>query len=151
MPVAAIWAGTLFAVLLVAILFFVVPLFTIFGNTQTLNSDAYLITAAGLLLVWAFSFLFPFIDFCVLFVRSPALFKGKLLMPTPILFGCCIVGPLICILTMLDIITNSFAPALIDAGHWTLFVVAFMITSLAICGICAMLASAQASFENFEG
>lgn len=149
-PVVAIWIGTLFAILLIAIIFFVVPLFTIFGDPQTLNSGAYLITAAGLLLVWAFSFLFPFIDFCVLYIRSPKSFKGKLLMPVPILFACCFVGPLICILTIIDTVTNSFAPALIDNGHWTLFVVTFMIASLAICGIYSMMASAQASFENFE-
>jgi amino acid transporter len=150
-PVTAIWTGTLFAILLVVIIFFVVPLFTIFGNPQLLNSDAYLITAAGLLLVWAFSFLFPFIDFCVLYSRSSAMFKEKRLMPAPILLACCIVGPLICILTIIDTVANSFAPTLIDNGHWTLFVVTFMVVSLAICGIGSMFVNAQASFENFDG
>ncbi len=148
-PLTAIWVGTLFAIIIVAVIFFVVPLFTAFGNPQVLNSDAYLITAAGLLLVWAFSFLFPFIDFCVLYRRSPLSFQGRLLLPLPILLLCCIAGPVVCLLTIVDTIANSFAPALIANGQWTIFVLTFMVGSLFICGMASMVASAQATFEHF--
>src|SRR5437868_468248 len=72
-PANAIWTQTGISVVLTILIFFVFPLLTFLGNPAELTNKAYLATAGALLLVWAFSFLFPFVDLFIIFLHEPTI------------------------------------------------------------------------------
>ncbi|HXX79288.1 MAG TPA: amino acid permease, partial [Ktedonobacteraceae bacterium] len=124
-PVNAVILQTVLAVVVTLIIFFGLPSFSFLGlgNASDLTSKAYLVTAAALLLIWAFSFLFPFIDLGILILKgSKILGASTRILPTPVLLVCIVAGSFVCIATIVDTLLFSFAPALIPNNNWSLMV-----------------------------
>jgi amino acid transporter len=149
-PAHAIQFQTILGVIFTVIVFFVVPSLTFLGNPANLTNEVYLVTAAGLLLVWALSFLFPFIDLAILLSRgSKDLFKQRLMFPKPILAICIVIGPVVCIATIIDTLIYSWAPPLLTNTQWLTVVGTFTLICLTFCIVGSMFASSQAEFEGF--
>ncbi len=149
-PSHALLLQTGIALLYTALLFFVVPLFTALGNPVNLTVEAYTVTAASLLLVWAVSFLFPFVDVMVLSWRFPALFERQHLAPVPVLWGGSIVGMLVCFATIVVTLLSSWLPTLISTNDWWMVVGGLTLLWLVVCTISSMLATSEAHWEQWQ-
>lgn len=149
-PANAVWYQTGFSLIYTAAVFFVTPLIATPGNADILPFEAYSVTAASLLLVWAFSFLFPFADLLVLYVRDRRTLHAGRLFPLPFLLVLCVVGPLVCVLTIVITLIYSWVPALIDNGHWGYIVGGILVLCLLCCGIGSLFANSEAGWEEMQ-
>ena len=147
-PANAIIFQTLCAAGFTAVIFFVTPLITFLGNSATLTTEAYTVTAAGLLLVWAFSFMFPFIDLAVLYFRHRTAFAPHRIFPMPVLVVSTILGPLVCLAAILDTLIYSWIPTLIGNNIWWYLVGGLTGICLALSALGSLLASGEASWER---
>jgi amino acid transporter len=149
-PVNALAFQTVLAVLYTAVVFFVVPLFTFLGNTANLTTEVYTVTAASLLLVWAFSFIFPFVDLVVLAFRFPQAFQAHRLVSLPVLLACCAIGPVICAATIVETLIASWLPMMIPNSQWWYLVGGLTLMCLVLCAIGSMFASSEATWEGWQ-
>ena len=149
-PAHALLLQTGIAVLYTALIFFVAPLFTALGNPANLTVEAYTVTAASLLLVWAVSFLFPFVDVLVLSLRFPALFVRQRLVPLPVLWAGSGSGMLVCLATIGVTLLSSWLPALIAESTWWKIVGGLTLMWLVVCTISSMLATSEAQWEQWQ-
>jgi amino acid transporter len=149
-PATAILFQTAIAVLFTAVLFFMIPSITSLANPQNLTTEVYTITAASLLLVWAVSFIFPFVDVVVLAVRFPHAFRFRRLVPQPVLWVCCLLGPLVCATTIVDTLIYSWIPGLIPNSQWWYLVGGLTLICLVICAIGSIFATSEASWEGWR-
>jgi len=149
-PANALLFQTALAVVYTAVVFFVVPLFTFLGNAHYLTTAVYTVTAASLLLIWAFSFIFPFVDLMVLALRFPQFVHTHRVLPLPVLLACCVVGPVICVATIAETLVSSWLPALISNGQWWLLVGGLTLVCLILCAVGSMLASSEAAWESWN-
>lgn len=149
-PANAVIFQTIIAVLYTVVVFFLVPYLTDLSNAESLTTRAYTVTAASLLLVWAFSFMFPFLDLAVLYFRfGRTAWRGRLIYPLPLLVVSVILGPVTCAGTMLVTLTASWIPTLIDSSQWWYIVGGVTLILLAFSAIGSMFASGQANWEEF--
>ncbi len=146
-PVRALVVQIGVAIFFTLLIYFVVPLF---GNAVNLNSEAYNVIGASLLLVWAISFFFPFLDVAMLYLHNQKAFLAKLIVPPSIIFLCVFTGIFLCALTIITTLLNSFIPSLIPNGTWIWLIGAIALICLIICGAAAMLTSSEAGFEAIE-
>jgi glutamate:GABA antiporter len=150
-PVNAVLIQTGISVVVTLVIFFVLPSFTFLGNPADLTNKAYLTTAAALLLIWAFSFLFPFIDLFIIIVREPRkVFARSRIFPTPVLVVSIIAGIFVCLATIVDTLLFSFAPALIPNGTWSLMVGIYSLICLVLCAVAGMVATGEADVEQWK-
>lgn len=149
-PQNAIIFQTICACLFTAVIFFGTPLITFLGNTATLTTEAYTVTAAGLLLVWAFSFMFPFIDLAVLYSRHRQAFAPHRIFPMPLLTLSIILGPLVCLAAIVDTLIYSWIPTLIGNAQWWYLVGGLTAICLALSAIGSLYASGEASWERTQ-
>jgi amino acid permease len=147
-PANALLFQVLLAVLYTALIFFALPALPFFeANTGVLTTEAYTVTAASLLLIWAVSFLFPFVDAALLYLRERSAFTRQLVCPRPLLLASIWVGPLVCLVTIGATLSSSWIPQLISNGQWWYLVAGLTALVLVICMVLSMLASGQASWE----
>ncbi len=149
-PTHALVAQVVIATLFAAILYLLVPLVGIFGNAATFTSETYNVLGASLLLVWAISFMFPFVDLAVLYVRNRMRFRPFLVVPLPILTISAVVGTLLCGATIIITLFNSFIPALIPNGTWWWVVGGITLVWLIISTIGSMLTTSEALWEQMS-
>jgi glutamate:GABA antiporter len=150
-PVNAIRAQTIISIVITLAIFFVIPMITFFGNPAELTAKAYFTTAAALLLVWAFSFIFPFVDLFLLYLRgSREEFNRTKVVPTPIILACCVVGPLVCLATIVDTLLFSFVPTLIPNNAWIVIVGSYALICVVLCAVGGMITSNESSFEQMR-
>jgi len=149
-PTHALVAQVVIATLFAAILYLLVPLVGIFGNAATFTSETYNVLGASLLLVWAISFMFPFVDLAVLYVRNRMRFRPFLVVPLPILTISAVVGILLCGATIIITLFNSFIPALIPNGTWWWVVGGITLVWLIISTIGSMLTTSEALWEQMS-
>lgn len=155
-PMNAIIFQTIIAALYTFAVFFLVPLLFGIGDAASLTTRAYTVTAASLLLVWAFSFIFPFVDLAVLYFRNSrtaaarAAWRQQLIYPGPLLVGSVILGPLTCVGAMIVTLTGSWIPTLIDSSQWWYIVGGVTVVMLVLSAIGGIFASSQANWEGFS-
>ncbi len=146
-PAQAVFLQTGIAVAFTAFIYFLVPFITVLGDPANLPGEFSAVIGASLLLVWAFSFIFPFLDVAVLYLRHPQAFRKQLVVPWPLLAISVVTGPLVCIATIGITLTNSWLPSLLPNSTWSLMVGLLMLSSLIVCGVLSMMSSSQATFE----
>ncbi len=149
-PVHALIAQTLIAGLFAALLYLLVPLIGLFGSPASFTSETYNVLGASLLLVWAVSFLFPFIDVAALWLRYPRAFRARRVVAGPLLALSVLVGTLLCAVTIVITLFNSFIPALIPDSSWWYIVGLCTLTWLTICAGGSMLTNGQAHWEEMQ-
>lgn len=146
-PTHALLAQISIAILFACVLYFVLPAITFLGDPAALTSEAYNVLGASLLLVWAVSFMFPFIDLAALYLRDTHTFHRQRVLPLPVLGACVITGPLLCLLSIVATLLNSFIPTLIPNGIWWYLVGGSTCACLLLCALGAMLTNSEARWE----
>jgi amino acid transporter len=149
-PTHALPAQTLIAGLFAALLYLVVPLIGLFGSPASFTSETYNVLGASLLLVWAVSFLFPFIDMAALWLRHPRALRVRLVVPGPLLAFSVLIGTFLCAATIVMTLFNSFIPALIPNHAWWYIVGICTLTWLTICAVGSMLTHGEANWEQMQ-
>jgi amino acid transporter len=149
-PTHALMAQTLIAGLIAALLYLVVPLVGLFGSPALFTSETYNVLGASLLLVWAVSFLFPFIDVAALWLRFPRWLRARRVVPGPLLALSIFLGTLLCAVTIVITLFNSFIPALIPDSSWWYIVGICTLTWLTICAVGSMLTNSEAHWEEMQ-
>ncbi len=149
-PTHALIAQTLIAGLFASLLYLLVPLVGLFGSPASFTSETYNVLGASLLLVWAVSFLFPFLDVAALWLRYPHWFRVRRVIPKPLLTFSMLAGTLVCAATIVITLFNSFIPALISDASWWYIVGLCTLTWLTICAVGSMLTTSEAHWEEMQ-
>jgi glutamate:GABA antiporter len=150
-PTNALLMQTGVALFFTIILYLLIPLFTVLGSSADLTSIAYNVLGAGLLLVWAISFLFLFLDAAILGLRSRRRWpERRMVVPLPLLLACVVLGMLICGATIVSTLLNSFIPQLVPNERWWMAIGLVAVISLTICAIFSMLTSSEAQWEGMQ-
>jgi amino acid transporter len=147
-PTRALIVQVLIAALFAAILYLIIPGIGFFGNAAAFTSEVYNVLGASLLLVWAVSFMFPFIDVAVLFFRERLFFQARLVLPVPILGISVVGGTLLCGATIISTLLNSFIPTLLPDSSWGFIVGMMTLAWLTLCAVGSMFTSVQADWEQ---
>jgi amino acid transporter len=147
-PIHALLTQIGIAAIFAAILYLLVPQVGFFGNAASFTSEAYNVLGASLLLVWAISFMFPFLDVAALFLRNRAVFRKLSVVPLPLLGVSVVVGTLLCGTTIIITLFNSFIPTLIADTTWPYVVGGITLIWLTICAIGSMVTTSQATWEQ---
>jgi len=149
-PANAIIAQTLVAIGYSFLIFFVAPLITLLGDPAVLTIKAYAVTAAALLIAWAFSFIFPFINLVILYLRDRSFVRSKKVVPLPILWISMILGPIVCMAAIVDTLLYSWIPTLIPNSAWLLLVGGIIAACLLALAVVSLFANSQAAWEDLE-
>jgi amino acid transporter len=150
-PANALIFQTIIAAAYSALIFFVAPFITVLGDPTLLTIKAYEVTAAALVLAWAFSFVFPFINLAILYVRDRAFVLRKKIVPIPVMWASIVLGPFVCLAAIVDSLAYSWIPSLIPNALWLPLVGGLILACLFIISAISMYASSQASWEDMEG
>jgi amino acid transporter len=151
-PANAVLCQTIIVAIYTLLAFFVLPQMTFLsvGNPANLNTEVYNVTAASLLIVWAISFLFPFLDLAILSLRKHPLLREKRIIPRWVLAISAITGPLTCLVTIAITLEYSFVPQLIPSTTWLVIVGLTTIFLLLFCAIGSFIAQGEAAWEGWK-
>jgi amino acid transporter len=154
-PRNAIVLQTIVAVVFTLVIFFLVPYAVpSLGDPATLTTNAYTVTAASLLLLWAFSFIFPFADLAFLYFRhrrnasSREAFTRQLIYPFPLLAICIVVGPLVCAGAIVVTLLYTWIPTFITNSQWLALVGILTLILLVIFAVASMYITSQVERER---
>jgi amino acid transporter len=147
-PVHALLAQVGIAVIFAAILYLLVPQVGLFGSPAIFTGEAYNVLGASLLLVWALSFMFPFLDVAALFLRNRVVFPRLLVIPLLLLAMSVVGGTLLCAATIIITLFHSFIPLLIPDATWGFLVGGITLIWLTLCAIGSMVTNSQATWEQ---
>jgi len=147
-PVTALWTQVGIAAFFTVLLYLLAPALTALGNPADLNSEAYNVLGASLLLVWAVSFAFPFIDVAILSLQRCAGVQRGTLVPRPLLLCCVVTGTALCAGTIAITLFNSFIPTLVSDGTWWYVVGGLALACLALCAVGSLFTNSEARWED---
>jgi amino acid transporter len=153
-PRNAMVAQITITVAVAVVIYFLVP--AIFpGNAADLSSIAYNILGASLLLVWAVSFIFPFVDAIVLAFRARDLLVQQRLLPMPILLPllllCVVTGSALCLASIIFTMMNSFIPGLMPNSTWWYVIGGIALSCLITFAALSALSHSEARWEELRG
>ena len=116
-PANAIIFQTSAAIIFTFLVFIVAPYVTNLGKPSDLANEVYNVSQAGATLVWAISTAFFFINIAIFFFRDRRNFHRQRIFPRPVLIASVILGPVSCLVAILDTLFFSWIPQ-IDNNHW---------------------------------
>lgn len=153
-PRNAIVAQITITVTVAVVIYFLIPaLFS--GNAADLSSIAYNVLGASLLLVWAVSFVFPFLDLVVLAFRARDLLIQHRLLPLPILLPlllfCAVAGSALCLASILFTMMNSFIPGLLPNSTWWYVIGGIALSCLILFAALSAFSHSEAKWEELRG
>jgi amino acid transporter len=153
-PVHALLAQIVISVGVAVVIYFLIPSISFLGKPADLSSIAYNVIGASLLLVWAVSFLFPFIDVAVLYFRAREIFVQKHILPLPLLVPllaiCVLTGISLCLATIGFTLTNSFIPTLLPNTTWWYVIGGSALGCLVIFAALSLLSNSEAAWEAMQ-
>jgi amino acid transporter len=148
-PATAIKFQTIITIVFTIIVFIVVPSIARFGNPANLTTEVFNVSLASLTLVWTFATIFFFIDLLCVYFRERRSYYKKRLFPAPVLWFSIIVGPIACLITIYDTLTNSWIPQITN-DKWWFIVGGVTIIFILIATVASMLASSEATWEKMS-
>jgi glutamate:GABA antiporter len=146
-PANAILFQTVVAMIFTFLVFIVAPYVANLGNPADLANEVYNVSQAGATLVWAISTAFFFINLAIFYVRDPARFRHQRLFPMPVLLVSMILGPIACLVAIVDTLFFSWIPQ-IDNSHWWYIIGGLTLVCLIIAAIGSMFASSEAAWQG---
>ncbi len=147
-PAGAIILQAVIALVFTALAFLVIPYIGSFGiKPADLSIDVYNVTQATATLVWAISSAFFFINMVIFYRHDKTAFRKLRVVPMPILWLCCVVGPLACLLAIIDTIKNSWIPQ-ISNDRWWWIVSGITVLLLIVAALGSIVASSEASWQT---
>ncbi|GHO59220.1 hypothetical protein KSB_76950 [Ktedonobacter robiniae] len=148
-PAIALRNQVLIAITFTGLIYIAVPLFNL-KQSADLSSIAYNVLGAGLLLVWAISFVFPFLLLAIVARRQGPAFRQVCLIPFPLLAISVVTGVCICLVTFVTTLTNSFIPTLLPNETWSWVVGAVAGVSLMISALYSMFSNSEAQWQALQ-
>ncbi len=148
-PTNAIVFQTIVAIVFTVLVFIVAPYVINIGKPADLATEAYNISNAGATLVWAFSTAFFFINLAILYYRDKAKFHSQRIFPMPVLVVCSIVGPIACLLAIIDTLFIAWIPQIPNI-YWFYIVGGVTVVCIIIAAIGSILATSEASWQSTE-
>nr|BBH86560.1 amino acid permease [Thermosporothrix sp. COM3] len=148
-PARAIVLQTAASIIFTLIAFMVIPYIFSLSSPESLALEIYNISQASVTLIWAISTAFFFINLMLLYFRDKAAFHKKRIFPMWVLVLSSIVGPLACLVAIIDSLFFSWIP-LISNAHWWLLVGGMTVFCLAIATIGSLFATSEASWQVLE-
>jgi glutamate:GABA antiporter len=149
-PAGAILFQAVLAIGFTILAFGIIPYFGSFGvHSADLSIDVYNVSQATATLVWAVSSAFFFVNMIVFYRRDSRAFRRKRVVPMPILWLCCVIGPLACGLAIIDTLKNSWIPQ-ISNGQWWWIVSGITVILIVVAAIGSMVANSEASWQTME-
>lgn len=146
-PTNALLSQIVIASILTVLIYFLIPAITVLGKPADLTSEVYNVLGAGLLLVWAVSFMFPFIDLAVLYYRDRDTLLQKRIAPLPLLLICVVSGMTLCAATIYFTLLNSFIPQLIPNSSWWYITGGLAVITLGIIAVFSVFVTSEASWQ----
>ena len=149
-PVNAILFQTIVAIAFTLLVFTIAPYVINLGSPASLSTEVYNVSQASATLVWAISTAFLFINIIVFYFRDPGSFRKQRIIPMPLLVISVIVGPIACLLAIIDTLFFSWIGSLIGNAQWWYIIGGVTIVCIAIAAIGSMFASSEATWETME-
>ncbi len=149
-PVNAILFQTIVAIGFTIIVFTVTPYVINLGSPAALSTEVYNVSQAAATLVWAISTAFLFINIIVFYFRDPASFRQQRIIPMPLLVVSVIVGPIACLLAIIDTLFFSWISTLISNAQWWYIIGGVTIVCITIAAIGSIFATSEATWETME-
>jgi glutamate:GABA antiporter len=153
-PRHAIIAQVLITIVVALVIYFVIP-YLFPGKPADLSNIAYNVLGASLLLVWAISFLFPFVDMAVLTFRARTLLVQARLFPipllVPLLLFCTGSGCALCLAAVWFTLTNSFIPTLIPNTTWWYVIGGIALSCVILFAALSAVTNSEAKWEQLRG
>lgn len=138
-------------VLFALLLYFLVPLFAVGAAQATnLNSIAYTVIGASLALVWALSYMLPFVNVTILWLRHRKQHMSGWFLSVPIMMVCVVLGVVTLGISILTTLFNSFLPSLIPNSSWWYIIGLVLLACLVLCWFGAVYGSSEARFEQMQ-
>jgi amino acid transporter len=148
-PANAIFFQTAIAIVFTSIVFIGIPSITRLGNPVDLTTEVFNVSLASLTVMWTFATIFFFIDLLRVYFQERGSYYKRRLFPTPILWFSIIVGPVACLVTIYDTLTNSWIPQITN-NKWWFIVGGLTLIFILIATVASMLASSEASWEKMS-
>ena len=149
-PSNAILFQSIVAGVIVVIIFMVAPSIAFLGKPADLATDVFNVLLAALTLILALSTIFFFVDLLTVYLRDRQFFKQQRIFPMWILWVCIVVGPVACLVVVVNTLQNSWIPQLITNSQWILVTGLIILVTIIFTAIGTMLASSQASWEAWD-
>ncbi len=149
-PANAILFQSIVASVIVIIIFMVAPSVAFLGNPANLATDVYNVLLASLTLILALSTIFFFVDLLMVYVRDRQAFNQQRIFPMWLLWVCIVIGPIACLVVVVNTLQNSWIPQLITNSQWILVTGFIILITIIFTAIGTMLASSQASWEAWD-
>lgn len=150
-PSATINFQAVVAILITAIIFFVVPYITHLNTPANLSAQIYNITLASTTLVWAISTMFLFVNLLRFYLRDPQSFKLQRIFPMPVIWAAILLGTGASVLAIVGTLFFSWIPSLVSNGQWWYIIGGLTLACLIIAAVGSMLASSEAAWQNLKG
>lgn len=148
-PANAIVFQTIVAIIFTTLVFIVGPYVVNLGKPADLTTEVYNVSQAGATLVWAISTAFFFINLTIFYYRDKAAFHRLRIFPMPVLVISSIVGPIACLLAIIDTLFISWIPQIANR-NWLYIVGGLTVVCLIIAAIGSILATSEASWQSTE-
>lgn len=148
-PVNAIAFQTIITIIFTIIIFIAVPSLTSLGNPADLTTEVFNVSLASLTLVWTFATIFFFIDLLRIYFRDRQAFHRQRIFPMAILWACVVIGPIACLVTIVDTLLYSWIPQ-IGNDKWGYIVGSLTVVFIIIAAIGSIIASSEAAWESLS-
>jgi len=150
-PANAIILQTILAIIFTALAFLVVPyITTIGGKASDLAVEVYNVSQAAATLVWAISTAFFFIDLAIFYFRDRITFNRQRIFPMPLLWLCAFIGPIACLIAIIDTLFFSWIPLQIGNSNWWYIVGGITIICIVVAAVGSMLASSEVAWQELS-
>ncbi len=149
-PANAIIFQSVVAGVIVVCIFMIAPAITFLGKPADLATEVYNVLLASLTLILALSTIFFFVDLFFVYLRDRPHFHQKRIFPMWVLWLCIVVGPIACIVVVVNTLQNSWIPQLISNSQWLILTGIIILIAVVLTAIGAMVASSQAFWETWE-
>ncbi|GHP00577.1 amino acid transporter [Reticulibacter mediterranei] len=151
-PTYALLFQVAMVVVFASVLYFIVPLFTGLGRSASdLNSIAYNVVGASLTLVWALSYMAPFVNVTLLYLQARHAVMTQWFLSLPALLFCAILGVLTLGISIVTTLLNSFIPTLIPNTNWMYIIGLAILVCLGFCLLLTMYGNSEARYEQMQG
>jgi len=148
-PANAIMFQTLIGVVFAAVVFLIVPYIVKFDNPVNLSQEFYNVSLAVVAVDWALITIFFYVNLIALYRRNKRFFLERRIFPMPVIWFCCVIGPIGCLVTIADGLYNSWTP-LISNVLWLIIVGGLVLTCFTLVGIGSMFATSEAAWQGLS-
>jgi glutamate:GABA antiporter len=150
-PSNAILLQTVFAGILVALFFLVIPYIGVLsGPPAHLAASFYFVSVGAATLIWAFATCFLFVNLLRLMARNRGVFRHHQIFPTWLLVSSSVIGLVVGLAAIIDTVLNTYDPLDIPNGSWVWFVTGLTVALLIIGAIASMLGNGEAGWQKMS-